>query len=320
MTNVSLRLEMLSHVRAARQALGPAADAVVGFLKSRVGPRGGFRGRGEQDDLYYTVFGLEALLALGAELPGSLPEYIRSCGAGENLDFVHLTCLARCWADVPAAAPTEAVCRRMVERLTSFQAPDGGYAQEPGSKHSTAYGCFLAVGAGEDLGPTADRQDEQDVKQESCSYPANPVRLPGRERLGDVLRQFKTPDGGYANDPNQSNGITPITAGIVVLRRNLGAPKDEAAEDWLRARLAPQGGFVAAPGVPFPDLLSTATALHALRPRPDDPVSASARRFLDTVWDLSAGGFSAGFLDPVVDCEYTWYGLLALGLLHPHDA
>ena len=41
-------------------------------------------------------------------------------------------------------------------------------------------------------------------------------------------------------------------------------PVNQSAGDWLLARCHPEGGFLAAPGAPIPDLLSTATALHAL--------------------------------------------------------
>jgi hypothetical protein len=87
------------------------------------------------------------------------------------------------------------------------------------------------------------------------------------------------------------------------------------------ARLHELGGFAAAPGAPAPDLLSTATALLALSDGSlrDAGALERARRpcleFLDAVWDERAGGFRGNVLDDVVDCEYTWYGLVALGIL-----
>ena len=71
------------------------------------------------------------------------------------------------------------------------------------------------------------------------------------------------------------------------------------------------------PQAPIPDLLSTATALHALacleRPLP----SAARERcldFLDTLWSAE-GGFHGHWADDHLDAEYTFYGLLALGHL-----
>ena len=55
-----------------------------------------------------------------------------------------------------------------------------------------------------------------------------------------------------------------FTAGAVVLLNNLHLPINAEVGQWLRARVHAQGGFVAVPDAPIPDLLSPATALHAL--------------------------------------------------------
>ena len=36
--------------------------------------------------------------------------------------------------------------------------------------------------------------------------------------------------------------------------------------------------------------------------------------FIDTLW-MNEGGFCGSWLDQALDCEYTYYGLLALGHL-----
>jgi hypothetical protein len=70
------------------------------------------------------------------------------------------------------------------------------------------------------------------------------------------------------------------------------------------------------PEAPLPDLLSTATALHALAGLHADiaNVREPCLDFLDTLWS-SRGGFLGHWADDAVDCEYTYYGLLALGHL-----
>ncbi len=86
--------------------------------------------------------------------------------------------------------------------------------------------------------------------------------------------------------------------------------------DWLLARYHPAGGFVAALQVPMPDLLSTATALHALAML---GISVEAARescldFLDSLW-TNQGSFHGHWFEDDLDTEYTFYGLLALGHL-----
>jgi hypothetical protein len=66
----------------------------------------------------------------------------------------------------------------------------------------------------------------------------------------------------------------------------------------------------------MPDLLSTATALHALAGLavPLAPVRERCLDFLDSLW-TNAGGFYGHWADDHLDCEYTFYALMALGLL-----
>jgi len=66
----------------------------------------------------------------------------------------------------------------------------------------------------------------------------------------------------------------------------------------------------------LPDLLSTASALFALdtlgqrlNGRADEALSFVAGQWLE------CGGFSGHTLDDTADCEYTYYGLLSLGVL-----
>jgi hypothetical protein len=67
----------------------------------------------------------------------------------------------------------------------------------------------------------------------------------------------------------------------------------------------------------MPDLLSTATALHALAcigmalPKSQCELCLD---FIDTLWNAD-GGFHGHWADDHLDSEYTFYGLLALGHL-----
>ena len=139
--------------------------------------------------------------------------------------------------------------------------------------------------------------------------------LPHPEKLLACLTTLKTADGGYINEPGQSAGLTPPTAAVITLQAELGVPVDQQAVDWLLARHLPTGGFAAMPSLPLADLLSTATALHALRRAGAniDPIREPCLRFVLGMWDR--GGFRGQQFDDVRDCEYTFYGLLALGEL-----
>lgn len=294
---MSFRLEMLQVARLAPQLLGDAADLVRAFLRRNMLPDGAFPDRAGRPDLYYTVFGMEGLMALHAEPPWpQFAAWLDTFGDGAGLDFVHLCCLARCWSAVPASWQNLSPARRtaLLDRVLAFRTPDGGFNQRPAAPACTAYGCLLGWAAHLDLG----------------------APLPPAESLTTCLAALRTPDGGYANEPGLPFGTVPAAAAAVALHRHLRLTAPPGTGQWLLAQQHPEGGFLALPGAPMPDLLSTAVALHALDGM---QVSFAATKdqlldFIDTLWSAE-GGFHGNWADDTLDVEYTYYGLLALGHL-----
>ena len=112
------------------------------------------------------------------------------------------------------------------------------------------------------------------------------------------------------------NGATPSTAAVVVLLGQAGVPVEPSVGSWLLGQCQPSGGFLAVPGALVPDLLSTATALHALvrMKVPLDHIRERCIDFVDSLWSAD-GGFHGTWADRTLDCEYTYYGLGTVGLL-----
>ena len=286
---------MLQVARLAPKLLGDSAELVANFLSSQLNDDGGFGGRDGKSDLYDTVFGLEGLLALQVNLPsGRSAGYLRSFGDGSELDFVHLTCLARCWAAQPPSLQDEVPRNALLRRLEQFRSRDGGYDAKPAAQSGTVYGCFLGLGAYQDLR----------------------AELPSADRMLDCIQSLRAADGSYANQHDSPVGSTPATAAAATLLRNLGQPVDRCVTEWLLGRWHEQGGVVAVPDAPIPDLLSTATALHALSGLHIEleAIREPCLDFIDSLWN-SRGGFHGHWEDDELDCEYTYYGLLALGHL-----
>ena len=116
---------MLQVARLAPKLLGDSTDLVTGFFRSQLNPDGGFQDRAGNSDLYYSVFGLEGLLALRADLPiVATHRYLKSFGDGADLDFVHLACLARCWAALPVPLRYEVPADAIIRRVESFRSAD----------------------------------------------------------------------------------------------------------------------------------------------------------------------------------------------------
>ena len=286
---------MLQVARLSPQLLGDSARLVIDFLQGQLNADGGFRDRAGRSDLYYSVFGMEALMALRADLPHArIGEYVASFGDGNGLDLVHLGCLARCWANLPPELRMNAPREAIAQRIERHRSADGGYHARAGAEHGTIYGCFLAMASYQDLG----------------------LEMPGALRMLGCLEHLKAEDGGYANQDEVPIGLTPPTAAAVTLLRHLGRPMDPALREWLLSRHHPEGGFYASPMAPMPDLLSTATALHALAGMQADlePIREPCLDFVDSLW-TNTGSFYGNWTEESLESEYTYYGLLALGHL-----
>lgn len=294
---MTIRLDMLKAASQARRQLGDSADLVVEFITKQLNPDGGFKGRGGQSDLYYTVFGIESLLGLGDLIPKErITNYLLEFGDGCSLDLVHLSCLARCWADISNAQNmqlTSAIARNIEEHRCS----DGGYNVSMGAAHGSAYGCFLALSAHQDLN----------------------IRLQNAGAMVDCIRLLRLPDGSYSNDTSVPIGSVPATAAALAVLHYLNEPVDNLSVDWLLSQNHPKGGFAVIPLLrddAAPDLLSTATALHtlALVGISTGSIKQKCLDFVNSLWNPE-GGFRGNRTDDTLDCEYTYYGLLALGHL-----
>ena len=302
---------MLQVARLAPKMLGADATALIAnFLRSKQNSDGGFPDREGRSDLYYTVFALDALTSLQQRFDEDrVRKFATAFGDGTSLDFVHLCALVRCWsalerrsASRPGARGVEQAAAPPVEklhdRLALFRARDGGFNPIPDSARGTAYGAFLGVAAYQDLG----------------------AELPQPLELVRSLKFLETEDGAWTNEifgrGPMPVGATNATAAAVTVLRQLNMPVNAAVGDWLLAQAHPQGGFLAVPGAPIPDLLSTATALHALAGLQTsfDKLKEPCLDFVDTLW-TNEGGFHGHWADDHLDAEYTCYGLLALGHL-----
>jgi prenyltransferase beta subunit len=256
-------------------------------------PDGGFQDRAGDSDLYYTVFGLDALIALQEDLPADRVAGFLERRAAADLDFVHLACLMRGWAALNRT-PDGHLADTVLGRIEACRSADGGYATTSGASSGSAYAAFLALGAYQDAGR----------------------RLPLPHGVLGSLRTLKAEDGSYGNHPGVPSGLTTTTAAAVTVMRHLGADADRDAGMWLLDRCYTGGGFFASRSTPVPDLLSTATALHALAALhvPIGGLREPCLDFVDSLW-TNRGGFYGTWADDAADCEYTYYALLALGHL-----
>lgn len=293
---MSIRLEMVQVARLAGKLLGESSDLVRDFILSQQNQDGGFHGRSPTSDLYYTVFGIDALTALQAPWDQQkIDHYVSQFGDGAALDFVHLCCLTHCHAALGNEEFFRSSTReKMIGHLAKFRSGDGGFHPLKMAPHGTAYGAFLGLSAYLNLREPLDRPLE----------------------LARSLKFLETPDGGWANERAIRAGATNSSAAVVTLLRHLNVPVHPDLPAFFMNQFHEQGGFLAMPLAPMPDLLSTATALHALAGLEHDltPIHDACLDYVDSLW-TNQGAFHGHWADDLLDIEYTFYGLLALGHL-----
>ncbi|MHC4152729.1 MAG: prenyltransferase/squalene oxidase repeat-containing protein [Planctomycetota bacterium] len=144
-----------------------------------------------------------------------------------------------------------------------------------------------------------------------------PGGLPGSGvRLAGYIQSLSNSDGSFSNDSIIHIGSTNATAGAVIILRHLNQTVNQNTTGWLLEQCVSSGGFLAMPKAPIPDLLSTATALHALARTGYEinTIKEKCLDYIDSLW-CGEGGFYGNWTDKILDCEYTYYGLLALGHL-----
>ncbi len=130
-----------------------------------------------------------------------------------------------------------------------------------------------------------------------------------KQLSGDCLGIARLP---VAPRPVSLTDPTPNLAAAIVVNRTEG----KVAAGVLLNRICSSGGFAATDQLNSADLLSTATALFALRilHADLDPVRRPCMEFIESLW-RDSGGFAGHVTDEFEDVEYTFYALLSIGCL-----
>jgi len=264
--------------------MAPEAQAcLTDSVRSAQGPDGLFYGRAGQEDLYYTFFGLLLASITGAKIQRKkCDEKLRS------MDFVTLDLVHACaWLRAKRLL-RRFVLPRWIRNLTNTvpsNLVDLAPSAFPQQDRESPYSQFLLSTIYEDFGKT--------------------LRKPN-------LAEYRLPSGLYANLKHHSEyGVNATAAALFLI-------SDEKAGETADALLVLQesdGSFKAVAAAPVGDLLSTATALFALKRRGRGP-KISVKPLLRECF-RDNGFFAAAPDDPLGDLEYTVYGLLAMGTLIP---
>jgi prenyltransferase beta subunit len=289
----TFRRDILEILERGWNSAGPRREPIIAYIAGLQNSDGGFRGRTSQSDLYYSVFAGEILLSAQADFDrAGLIRYLHTIDP-QRLDFIHLCCWIRCAADMNIL--DRQLKTDFIKRLAAFHCEDGMFHHVTAGRQGSVYGTFLAMSAQQDMDET----------------------VAAAESLILKLDEFRNPDGSYRNELQEGGGMIPSTAAAMVMLSQSGIAIEQQTIEWILSCLTDEGGFAVSPMIPVADLLSTATALQALRPALVDLTGIKKRcgSFVEALFQ-DVGGFCANTFDATIDSEYTFYGLLTLGNLY----
>jgi prenyltransferase beta subunit len=229
-----------------------ARAEIARFILRQRMPDGGFKGRGADSDLYYTVFAAAGLKALGRPVPArGLWTYLRAFGAGEHLDPVHRCCLIRLRSAFP-------MCGKTRERLSNALSANSG---------GSAYTLFLNRLAAEDLKRPASAAEPSAF---SLTDPtpvlaaAGAMSCPPQDSLVNALFSRVAAGGGFcATEQIQSADLLSTAVALFALQR-LGAdlnPVRRPCLTFIESLWLDSGGFSGHAADEFADVEYTFYAL-----------------------------------------------------------
>jgi len=281
-------------------------DKHAAWLLAQRAAGGGFRGRSDLPDLYYTAFGVRCALLLDcldatflAEMLPFLRQQSRTSLATVDLtSYLTIAFTAEFFAGLSIDDRSPEQRQEWVATLLMpYRRSDGGWAKSPNSGLSSTYHTFLALGCLE----------------------LTDIAVPEPQRVAAMIRQRQTSDGGFVDLPFLREGGTNPTAAALAVLYDLEALSEQIRQracGFLHAMQREDGGFAAGARAPCSDLLSTFTAVVSLdlMDALEKPTAEAALRYVSGL-EHPDGGFRGVTLDDQRDVEYAFYGLAATAWL-----
>ena len=271
-------------------------EAIASYILSQEVATGGFRNKAGDVDLYYTFFGLMCALCLGVKVRVEQHRTFIKQFDRKQLDLPHFVASVQTTRLLHAFSTPEFLHRRGAGLASRF-VPFGisrdlkqlmnNSARVPVNDPHSPYSVFLAK-----IAVGAEKSDAQWHREQ----------MPG----------YQTSSGGWSNIRGGTTPSLNATVSGMMILRQMGRSANQKTIEWLKEQQHISGGFAAVQGAPVPDLLSTSTALLALNAY-NSAFRYPVKEFIQAHW-RNNGGFAGTFADETTDCEYTLYGLLALGM------
>jgi hypothetical protein len=133
--------------------LGQRRVRVIEILHSKQQADGGFCGKGTSSDLYYTGFAVLSLMAMGAEYDtAKTVRYLKEYLFDDRADLAHRAAWIRQCRLLTPEFLDGPIISQQANALSRYRCADGAWHHLQAEASGSAYGCFLYLGACQDLG------------------------------------------------------------------------------------------------------------------------------------------------------------------------
>jgi hypothetical protein len=284
-----LSFMMLSALQQGKSRLDDEAQRrIASFVSSQLTANGGFMDKSGKADLYYTSFGLMLAYILKLNINTSIIEKWLDKQENQLSDLVYGSAYIR----------SRMLCKLLKANKLNFALTQlfktkqtlPVFTDYPHDDMYSPYSQFLLLSLHEDMG----------------------IKTINQQEILTSISEYHIEAGGYSNIKGSSQATTNATVAALAVKGQLYGYLANDDIRYLYLSQDESGGFFAGVSSPVPDLLSTATALFMLKCYGLTP-RFNADDFIDSHW-LSSGSFGATLMDETGDVEYTFYGLLALGV------
>lgn len=281
-SNQPFYLQMTALLRNALDLLDEQGrEEVVRFVNSQQNPDGGFQDRGGRSDLYYSLFGMLILKAMDVPETGNR----KPVSIQKLKDFISL----KSTSEVPGFI--EKCCLVLLQK-------------ELNSAWYSRVSSFLSLGR-------SFWKERQSINLSYRSFVLfltldAVVPFPGLLKFGAKKMLERT-------IVDENSPCSEISAKVFM--QKMMDQKYPADQDLLVSFACESGGFKAFSHLRHADMLSTAVALFALNYSGTDLrlLKPGCLSFIQQ--NFTEGAFLSGDGDQTRDVEYTFYGLLALGVM-----
>ena len=153
MDDIFFDQQFFSAARRGLRTLSPAdKDLLKVSIEEQILEDGSFPGPNNESDIYMSSFGFALQTIFDSDKNSAAStKYLKAQSHGENLAFLHIASLSRCWRFYSHESLSSGLHEKIAEKLEYNRCNDGAWNQASGTHFSSVYVTHLAIATYQDL-------------------------------------------------------------------------------------------------------------------------------------------------------------------------